>query len=212
MPPAWKKSRRPDAPSACQRRAGSCFPKEQRDLTHFFGTTNYLLTTRSDQCRAAVLDLQLSLGAWRSLPSPGAACLAAAARSELRHGLEGHLTALLRQGDFVLETALGEDGIKRFGGKHASATRALPHGVNSPQLSSQKRTTPPLPWAGGQVSAAISYCASQLGSFAYQTKTSTEENRVPLYVTCSGRGDGNFQLVGDLDISYPDRAGDSDRS
>lgn len=73
-------------------------------------------------------------GCLEVLAFPGAASLAAAARSELQHGLEGHLTALPRQGDFVLETALGEDGIKRFGGKNTSATRAAPHGVNSPQL------------------------------------------------------------------------------
>lgn len=73
-------------------------------------------------------------GCLEVLAFPCAASLASASRSEHRHGLEGHLTALPRQGDFVLETALGEDGIKRFGGKHTSATRAVPNGVNSPQL------------------------------------------------------------------------------
>lgn len=45
---------------------------------------------------------------------------------------EGHLKVLLRQGDFLLETALGKDGIKQFEGKNTPLehVRCL-HGVSS---------------------------------------------------------------------------------
>lgn len=43
-------------------------------------------------------------------------------RASFQRDLEGHLKALLRQSDLVLETALGKDGIKQFGGKHTPAT------------------------------------------------------------------------------------------
>lgn len=49
----------------------------------------------------------------------GAGIPAAVSWSELQRDLEGHLKMLLRQGDFVLGTALGKDRIKLFGGKHS---------------------------------------------------------------------------------------------
>lgn len=112
-----------------QHRVGLNFRKEQQELlTHFFRRLITFSLKRLEVQISAEWPFWISddLQRLKVLACPGVDTPAAASRSEFQPDLEGHLKVLLRQGDFVLETTLGKDGIKLFGGKHTPATSLMP--------------------------------------------------------------------------------------
>lgn len=119
-----------DTAKACQQhQAGLNLQKEQQELlTHFFRRLITFSLKGLEVWISAEWPFWISgdLQCLKDLACLGAGTLAAASRSELQRDLEGHLKVLPRQGDLVLETALGKDRIKQFGGKHTPGTSPVP--------------------------------------------------------------------------------------
>lgn len=128
--PVRKMLRHMDTAKACQQHwAGLNFQKEQQELlTYFFRRLITFSLKGLEVHISAEWPFWISgdLQRLKDLACPGVNTPAAASWSELQHDLKGHLKELLRQGDFVLETALGKDRISLFAGKHTPATSLVP--------------------------------------------------------------------------------------